>query len=96
MNKVPKDPVSGLDYSYAAIGSGVNCNSFHLGTSLAEKTNRALLSDADSTPKAVCTGSYADFSGLSYTAAGQLCDTTVGTAQPTALANGGSCYDVVP
>jgi general secretion pathway protein G len=96
MSKVPKDPVSGLDYSYAAIGSGTSCTSYHLGASLSDKSNKALQTGADASPKAVCTGSYADFSGLSYTAAGQQCNTTAGTPQPTALATGETCYDVTP
>ncbi len=94
MKTVPKDPLTGVGYSYAATGSGSNCSGYHLGASLEEKTNRALLVGADASPLSVCTNSAADFSGLSYTAAGQLCDTTVGTAQPTAASNGESCYDV--
>lgn len=94
MKVVPKDPTSGLQYSYAAIGSGTNCSSYHLGASLEAKSSKALQVGADATPKTVCTGSAADFSGLSYTAAGQLCNTTVGTAQPTNAANGETCYDV--
>jgi prepilin-type N-terminal cleavage/methylation domain-containing protein len=96
MNKIPKDPTSGLDYSYAAIGAGANCTSYHLGASLYDKTNRALQTGADASPQTVCTGSYADFSGLSFTAVGQLCNTTAGTPQPTGLANGETCYDVTP
>lgn len=94
MKTVPKDPGTGLQYSYAALGSGASCTSYHLGTSLESKANRALQSGADSTPKAACTGSAADFSGLSYAAGGQLCNTTAGTAQPTNAANGETCYDV--
>ncbi|MEO6536605.1 MAG: prepilin-type N-terminal cleavage/methylation domain-containing protein [Candidatus Paceibacterota bacterium] len=94
MKSVPKDPGTGLQYSYAAIGSGATCSSYHLGTSLESKTNKALQTGADQTPKTVCTGSTADFSGLSYIAGGQLCNTTAGTAQPTNAANGESCYDV--
>ena len=94
MKSVPKDPRSGLQYTYAAIGSGTNCSSYHLGTSMEEKTNRALQTGADATPKTVCTGSAADFSGLSYAAAGQLCNALAGTAQPTNAANGENCYDV--
>lgn len=94
MKTVPKDPGSGLSYSYAAIGSGTNCTGYHLAASLDDKSNKALQVGADATPKTVCTGSLADFSGLSFTAAGQLCTATAGTAQPTAAANGETCYDV--
>ncbi len=94
MKAVPKDPGSGLQYSYAATGSGTNCSGYHLGASMENKKNKALQTGADAVPKAVCTGSQADFSGLSYTAAGQLCNATAGTAQPTAAADGETCYDV--
>lgn len=94
MKVVPKDPSSGLGYTYAATGSGSNCSGYHLGISLEEKTNKILQSDADSAPKTVCTGSATDFSGISFLAGGQPCNATAGTAQPTNAVNGGSCYDV--
>lgn len=94
MKTVPRDPGSNLPYSYAATGSGTNCSGYHLAASLDDKKNKALQNGSDATPKAVCTGSLADFSGLSYSAAGQLCNTAAGTAQPTAAANGETCYDV--
>ena len=90
---IPVDPLSGVNYSYAALGT---CGSFHLGASLEVKSNPALLSDADSATTTICSGSYPDFSGLSYAAGGQPCNTTAGIAQPTGAANGGSCYDVKP
>ncbi len=93
MKSVPKDPLSGLAYSYAALGSGANCTNYHLGTSMEDKTNRALQLGRDATPKTKCTGSANDFSGLSYRPAGQACNTTAGTAQPTTAANGETCYD---
>jgi len=96
MSSIPSDPLSGLSYSYAARGSGTNCNSYHLGASLEDKNNKALLSGADATILPVCTGSYPGFSGLSYAAGGQQCNTVVGTPQPTALATGETCYDLVP
>lgn len=98
MNKVPKDPLTKLDYSYAAIGTSTLCTSVHIGTSLGDKTNRALLSGADAPAKGasfLCTGSLPDFSGLSYAVAGQPCNATAGTPQPTNAANGETCYDVI-
>ncbi|MFA5936324.1 MAG: prepilin-type N-terminal cleavage/methylation domain-containing protein [Candidatus Paceibacterota bacterium] len=96
IKNIPKDPKSGLAYTYAARGSGTNCSSYHLGASLEDKTNKALLIGADATPVAVCTGSAAGFSGLSYAVGGQQCNATAGTAQPTAAANGETCYDLIP
>lgn len=93
MSKVSKDPLSGLGYSYAALGSGAACSSYHLGASLEDKTNRVLIFGADAGTGTLCTGSAADFSGLSAAAGGQPCVVTAGTAQP-----GGTetCYDVKP
>ena len=96
MSAVPKDPLTGLSYSYAGLGSGAICSSYHLGSSLEDKHNKALQTGIDSSPQGTCTGSAADFSGLSFVAGGQLCNTTAGTAQPTNAANGESCYDVGP
>ncbi|MDB5244177.1 MAG: gspG [Parcubacteria group bacterium] len=96
MKSVPKDPLSGLNYSYAAVGSGSSCTSYHLGASLEDKTNRAMQAGADAPASSVCTGSAVDFSGLSYAAAGQLCNLIAGTPQPTAAINGETCYDVKP
>ena len=92
---IPKDPLSGLSYTYAARGSGTTCSSFHLGASLEDKTN-TILQGTDGTIQPICTGSLAGFSGLSYAAGGQPCNATAGTAQPTALATGESCYDLFP
>jgi prepilin-type N-terminal cleavage/methylation domain-containing protein len=94
MPEVPLDPKTGLSYSYAGIGTGTLCTGYHLGASLEEKSNRALLVGKDAVPRARCNGSANDFSGLSYAAGGQKCTTTVGIAQPTSAANGESCYDV--
>lgn len=91
---IPVDPLTGLSYSYAATGSGTNCTGFHLGTSLEDKNDKILLSGADAAIKTICTGSLADFSGLSYTAGGQLCDATAGLPQPNGASNAESCYDV--
>lgn len=95
MKTVPKDPLTGLGYTYAARGSGANCTSYHLGTSLEEKTNKILLSGADATAQSVCANSNSGFSGLSYATGGQPCNNNSGTAQPTTAINGETCYDVV-
>lgn len=96
MASVPSDPKTGIDYTYSGLGVGPICLSYHLGASLEEKTNRAMLSGADAAPKTRCNGSANDFSGLSYAAGGQKCNLTVGGAQPDSSATGESCYDVVP
>lgn len=97
MKNVPKDPLTGVNYSYAANGSGTSCSSYHLGASIENKTNNKVMqTGADAAPDPICTGSPADFSGLSYAAGGQLCNTTAGVAQPSALATGESCYDLKP
>lgn len=88
---IPVDPLTGLSYSYAATGSGASCTGFHLGTSLEDKSNKVLLSGADAVIKTICTGSLADFNGLSFTAGGQLCDINAGTPQPNGTE---TCYDL--
>ncbi len=64
---VPKDPVGGLNYTYAALntnGSAASCESYHIGVVLEEATNQALLGDADpSSTGSVCTGGGTDFLG---------------------------------
>lgn len=96
MKTVPVDPLSGLGYTYAALGAGASCSSYHLGVSLEMKTNPALLDDSDGAPRPICTNSPPDFSGISFAVGGQQCNTTAGTPQPTNAANGGTCYDIVP
>lgn len=96
MPSVPKDPLTGLGYSYAGVGSGANCSSYHLGISLEDKKNYALQTGSDAAPRTVCTGSVTDFNGLAYSAGGQPCSGSAGTAQPTNNANGESCFDIIP
>jgi len=89
---VPRDPSSlTLIYNYQATDvnmssncSSGNCLGYHLGTTLSEITNPALVNDADNTR---------GFSGLSAATEGTTCSTTGGTAQP-----GGTetCYDLTP
>ena len=59
---VPLDP-SGGSYSYAALGSGANCASYHLGATLENTTHASLSSDFDAAAGTACTGSALDFSG---------------------------------
>lgn len=93
--QVPRDPLSsGSNKCYAyATKSASDVTSYHLGASLEETGNPALMADKDA-----AAGSYTggvDFSGLSAapSAAGDACTGTAGDAQP----NGTEvCYDVVP
>jgi general secretion pathway protein G len=92
MPRVPKDP-SGAQYTYVGLGSGVNCTSYHLGTSLVTNTNQVLRGDKDAAATTVCTNGGIDFSGLSAAAGGAVCSATAGTAQPSGTE---TCYDVKP
>ncbi len=59
---VPLDPSTGAGYSYAALGSGSTCSSYHLGATL-EQDNTVLDNDVDAAAGTACTSSAADFSG---------------------------------
>lgn len=63
ISAIPTDPVSGSGYSYAALGSGTTCSSYHLGATLEDTGHSTLSSDADASAGTVCTGSAADFAG---------------------------------
>ncbi len=94
---IPNDPLTKIPYTYAARGSGANCNGYHLGASLEDKTNKILQNGADSPASAtVCTGSAPAFSGLSHTEGGQRCDANAGTPQPTTQPDAETCYDLIP
>lgn len=83
ISAIPTDPLGGA-YSYAALGSGTSCTSYHLGANLEENTNPALNSDVDAAAStAICTGSAADFAGGGVV----TCGGTAGTD---------ACYDVKP
>lgn len=86
--QVPRDPTAGC-YRYAASTAGTR-TSYHLGATVADVANNALVGDRDAVANAAFTN---DFSGLSASTEGTQCSTTAGTAQP-----GGTetCYDVVP
>lgn len=59
---IPRDP-NDVAYSYAALGSGALCTSFHLGATLENSNNPALDNDSDAAAGTACTGSAADFAG---------------------------------
>ena len=97
MATVPTDPLTDGPYTFAAFGSGSACTCYHIGTSLERTASQALLVGSDAPPQpasALCTGSDADFSGLSYAPAGKLCNATAGTAQPTDSSDGETCFDL--
>jgi type II secretion system protein G len=60
---IPTDPTNGANYSYAGLGSGATCSSYHLGATLESGTHAALDSDVDASAGTACTGSVADFAG---------------------------------
>ncbi len=96
---VPVDPLTNLQYSYSAIGRGVACTSYHLGSSLERKRSQSLLTGSDAPPvesSNVCRGSAPDFSGLSFAAGGQSCGLIPGIAQPSDEPTGETCYDIKP
>ncbi len=92
MPQIPRDPLDNTKcYRYTAATSGTRA-AYHLGAGLEEHTNLALTGDKDA---AVNPAYTTDFTGLSA-AAGNVCDTTVATAQPGGGSTGEKCYDLVP
>lgn len=79
---VPNDPLGATAYSYAALGSGDVCTSYHIGASL-ETTNTATDGDADAAADTGICGTTADFNG-------------VDTAKCNAADQGTICYDAKP
>ncbi len=63
ISTIPKDPTTDSDYSYAALGSGSTCSSYHLGATLENTTHTSLSTDPDASAGTACTGSAADFAG---------------------------------
>lgn len=63
ISTLPTDPSTLVSYSYAALGSGTTCSSYHLGTTLETTGHTALSSDADAAAGTVCTGGGTDFAG---------------------------------
>ena len=60
---ISTDPSTGSAYSYAALGSGSTCSSYHLAATLEGSSNSALSSDADASAGTACTGGGTDFAG---------------------------------
>ena len=60
---IPTDPSTGNAYSYAALGSGSTCSSYHLGATLENTNNSVLDSDIDAAAGTACTGGGTDFAG---------------------------------
>jgi len=65
---VPVDPVGGAAYSYAGLGSGATCTSYHLGATLEQAGHTVLGSDSDAAAGTACTGSGADFASTNLDA----------------------------
>ena len=64
---VPIDPSTQVVYTYAALGSGTNCSSYHLMATLEEDSNNALDVDSDAAAGTACTSGGTDFAGTSAT-----------------------------
>jgi prepilin-type N-terminal cleavage/methylation domain-containing protein len=60
---VPTDPSSSSAYSYAALGSGSTCSSYHLGATLENSSHSALSGDIDAAAATECTSGGTDFAG---------------------------------
>ena len=60
---LPTDPVSGANYTYAGLGSGAPCTSYHLMATLEQTTHTALSADADASAGTECTGGGTDVAG---------------------------------
>lgn len=60
---IPTDPSTGTAYSYAALGSGSTCSSYHLGGTLETTSSTVLNTDADASAGTACTGGGTDFAG---------------------------------
>ncbi|QQG38223.1 MAG: type II secretion system protein [Candidatus Kaiserbacteria bacterium] len=83
---IPTDPQGNVAYSYAALGSGTSCTSYHLGASLEVTNNSAFNADADGADSSgLCTGGGDDFAGTDTAKCNSVTDTW-----------GVGCYDVKP
>lgn len=82
MSTVPTDPLGGA-YSYAALGSGTSCTSYHLGASIEEDNPTLLGGDADAAAGTICTNGGTEFSG-------------VDTGKCATADAGSHCYDLKP
>jgi prepilin-type N-terminal cleavage/methylation domain-containing protein len=63
ISAIPVDPTTSAAYSYAALGSGSTCSSYHLGATLENGSHTALNSDVDAAAGTACAGSAVDFAG---------------------------------
>ncbi len=79
---LPADP-AGAAYSYAALGSGDVCGSYHLGANFDNAASDALDADSDQAAAATCNGSAPDFSGQNVATCG-------------GSSGADRCYDIVP
>ena len=60
----PVAPAGAGGYTYAALGSGASCTSYHLGVTLEQATHTSLSSDSDAAAsETVCTGGGTNFAG---------------------------------
>ena len=62
--RAPVDPQTNVAYSYAGLGSGAICDSYHLVATLEDSSNPALNTDTDAVSGAACTGSAGDVTGV--------------------------------
>jgi len=60
---IPTDPTTLVAYSYAGLGSGATCSSYHLGATLETTNHTSLNGDNDAAAGTACTGSSADWAG---------------------------------
>lgn len=88
LTQIPMDPQSGSAYVYAGLG-GSTCTSFHLGAIMETGASPGINADADAGTVAICTGSAADFLGVSV-----ACNAVAGgTPAPAGTER---CYDIKP
>ncbi len=86
---IPTDPSTSVVYFYAGLGTGATCSSYHLGAVMEANTAPGISQDADAAIAGICTGSAADFLGISV-----ACNAVAGgTAAPAGTER---CYDIKP
>lgn len=91
---LPTDPVTGANYSYAALGSGTSCTDYHIGADLEDSTHSVLKADIDAAAGTVCTGGGTDFNGAGATPGAN--GDTAGTNCAGTVNSGRTCYDLKP
>ena len=80
----PPAGASQAAYSYAALGTGTSCTSYHLGAAMEDTTNSILTSDIDAAAGTICIGGGTEFHGNATACTG------VSAATPD------PCYDMKP